>query len=210
MEWWGKVLLPSPTICVTLGKSLSILASLPVNQGEIMATITWNMMRTQRQQKLCALALRSGGANIDRLLQAYLTCHTLNYVFLFSSTTTLSGKSLYLWSLYYSAHLVFLWEIFSCQWLFLSAISPWKIAPGWVLPKGKLSPLARQEGKCKDKPWPTITKKSTVEVSHLPLATGLDLVINERHLRLIPFLAQVLKIKALGNVSPENEQKRRK
>lgn len=95
------------------------------------------------------------------------------------------------------------------QWLFLSAIFPWKIAPGWVLPKGKLSPLARQEGKCKGKPWPTITEKSTVEVSHLSLATGLDLVINGRHLRLMLFFVQVSKIKALGNVSPKNEEKKK-
>lgn len=39
-----------------------------------------------------------------------------------------------------------------------------------------------------------------MEVSHLSLSTGLDVVINERCLRLIHFLVQVLKIKGLGNV----------
>lgn len=37
-------------------------------------------------------------------------------------------------------------------------------------------------------------------MSHLSLSTGLDVVINERCLRLIHFLVQVLKIKGLGNV----------
>lgn len=45
-------------------------------------------------------------------------------------------------------------------------------------------------------------------MSHLSLAAELDLVTNGSSLRLIPFLVQVLKIKALGNVSPENEQKK--
>lgn len=48
-----------------------------------------------------------------------------------------------------------------------------------------------------------------MEVSHLSLATGLDLVINGRHLRLMLFFVQVSKIKALGNVSPKNEEKKK-
>lgn len=54
------------------------------------------MVKIQWQQELCAWPgvwhIEVEGANIDCLLQTYLTCHTLNYVLLFSSTTTLEGK----------------------------------------------------------------------------------------------------------------------
>jgi hypothetical protein len=49
-----------------------------------------------------------------------------------------------------------------------------------------------------------------MEVSHLSLTTGPDLVINGRRLRLIQFLVQVLKTKYLRNRSSENEAKRKK